>query len=69
LPNGHINFIQEFQNITGKLTIGEEETRLSGRLDGDKISFNAGGTKYAGTVSGDTISGTHTGDGAWEAAR
>ena len=69
LHNGQISFIQEFQNITGKLTLGNEDTKLTGKLDGDKISFNAGGTAYAGTVSDNTISGTRAGGGAWDASR
>ena len=69
LHNGQISFTQEFQNITGKLTLGSEDTKLSGKLDGDKISFNAGDTTYDGTVNGNTISGTRAGGGAWEASR
>ena len=50
-----ISFTQEFQNITGTMTIGKKEMRLTGKLDGNAISFTAGGTEYAGTVKGDTI--------------
>jgi SAM-dependent methyltransferase len=68
LDNGQISFIQEFQNITGTLTMGRS-MELTGKLDGDKISFTAGGTEYTGTVSGNTISGTRDGGGFWKAAR
>ncbi|MCL2000667.1 MAG: class I SAM-dependent methyltransferase [Planctomycetes bacterium] len=67
--DGQINFVQEFQKITGTLIIRGQEMRLTGNLDGDRIHFNAGGTKYAGVVSGDTISGTHAGGGSWRITR
>ena len=68
LDNGQISFKQEFQNITGTMTQNGKDVQLTGKLDGDKISFNADGTEYAGTVSGNTISGTRTG-GSWKATR
>jgi SAM-dependent methyltransferase len=69
LDNGQISFTQNFQNVTGTLTTMGTSTKLTGKLDGDKISFNVGDTEYTGTVSGNTISGTRTGGGAWKAAR
>jgi len=67
--NGQISFIQSFQNITGTLTIRGKDMELTGKLVGDKISFNAGGREYTGTVSGNMISGTHDGGGSWKATR
>ncbi|MCL2022590.1 MAG: class I SAM-dependent methyltransferase [Betaproteobacteria bacterium] len=69
LANGQIRFVQTFQNVTGTLTIKGKAMELTGKLDGDKISFNAGGTEYVGTVSGNTISGTHGGSDSWKATR
>jgi len=69
LDNGQIRIEQDFQNITGTLTISGKDQALVGKLDGDKISFNAGGTEYTGTVSGNTISGTRAGGGSWKATR
>jgi len=69
LDNGQIRIEQAFQNITGTLTISGKDQALAGKLDGDKISFNAGGTEYTGTVSGNTISGTRAGGGSWKATR
>ena len=69
LDNGQISFIQNFQNVTGTITIKGKGMKLAGRLDGDKISFNAEGTEYTGTVSGNTISGTLGGGGSWKAVR
>ena len=69
LDNGRIVLNQVFQNITGTITVNGKDTNLTGKLDGDKISFNAGGTEYTGTVSGNTISGTRAGGSTWKATR
>ncbi|MDR2244496.1 MAG: class I SAM-dependent methyltransferase [Burkholderiales bacterium] len=69
LANGQIRFVQNFQNITGTLTIKEKTTALVGKLDGNKIRFSAGDVEYVGTVSGNTISGTHGGGVSWKATR
>ena len=69
LDEGQISFAQEFQHIIGKLTTMGKDMEFSGKLDGDKISFTAGGREYTGTVSGDIISGTHDGGGSWKATR
>ena len=69
LDNGQIRFNQKFQVVTGTLTQSGKDIQITGKLDGDKISFNAGGTEYIGTVSGNTISGTRAGGGSWKASR
>jgi len=69
LDNGRIRLEQEFQNITGTITVSGKDQELTGKLDGDRISFNAGGTAYTGTVSGNTITGTRAGGSAWKASR
>ena len=69
LDGGQIKFTQTFQNISGTLTIGNAATEFSGKLNGDKISFKAGGTEYIGTVKGNTMSGTRAGGGSWKATR
>jgi len=69
LDDGRISFTQEFQHIIGTLTTMGKDMELSGKLDGDKISFTAGGREYTGTVSGNMISGTHDGGGSWKATR
>jgi len=51
------------------MAIEKKETKLTGKLVGDAISFFAGGTQYTGTVSGDTILGTRAGGSAWKAVR
>ena len=67
--NGQISLIQHFQDIAGTLTVNGKDMELAGKLEGDKISFTAGGIEYIGTVSGDTISGTHDGGGSWTSTR
>ena len=66
--DGQIRFTQKFQDINGNLTTMGKDMKLSGKLDGDKINFTAGGREYTGTVSGNMISGTHDGGGSWKAA-
>jgi len=69
IPNGTINFVQEFQNITGTITVGNKEMIIAGKLNGNNINFNAGGVEYSGTVNGDTISGMRANGVIWKAVR
>jgi len=69
LDNGQIRLNQEFQEISGTLTQNGKDQAISGKMDGDKISFTADGTEYTGTVSGNTLSGTRAGGGSWKATR
>jgi hypothetical protein len=69
IDSGQLRIEQEFQNITGTLTISGKDQAITGKLEGDSISFNAGGTEYTGTVSGNTISGTRAAGGSWKATR
>jgi hypothetical protein len=56
---------QQFQMISG--TLGS--TAVSGRLNGEEISFSAGEAKYTGRVNGTGMRGTMSGGGAWTATR
>ena len=69
LDNGEISFMQDFQNVTGVLTIEENNISLTGKIDGDKISFIAGDSEYSGIIVDDTISGTIDGGDFWKATR
>ena len=69
MAGGQIKFDQQFQEITGILTMGNVDTEITGKLNGDEVSFSAGGTDYTGKVSGNTIAGTRTGGNPWSASR
>jgi hypothetical protein len=59
-PDGPLTLTQEFQMITG--TLGT--TPVTGRLNGDQITFKAGAKEYSGKVAGDRIDGV-----GWTATR
>jgi hypothetical protein len=68
LPAGTLTLTQKFQTVTG--TLGS--TAISdGKLNGDEITFTAGGAKYTGKVNGNSMSGTMSGGsgGKWSASR
>ena len=55
LPQGELKVTQTYQNFAG--TLGS--TAISnGKLVGEKITFEAGGSRYEGTVNGNRIQGT-----------
>jgi len=58
LANSTVTISQKFQNFTG--TVGSQAIS-NGKLRGADISFDAGGVKYTGRVSGNTIAGTMSG--------
>jgi SAM-dependent methyltransferase len=63
-----LTLTQKFQKIDG--TLGSTAI-TGGKLRGDEISFSVGGTKYAGKVNGNSISGTTSGgsSGSWSATK
>ena len=71
LSQGELNLKQTFQMITGTLRNGNVTTPISGKLNGDQISFTAGGAHYTGRVNGNAIEGTVKGgsNGSWSAQR
>ena len=61
LPQGNLQLAQEFQQVTGTLSSGgASQPIVNGKLQGELITFVAGGTEYSGRVTGDTIQGTAT---------
>ena len=67
-PQGTLTIKQSFQKFTGTLASGGKNVEISdGNLRGDQITFTAGGTKYAGTVNGNTITGNAP--SGWKATR
>jgi hypothetical protein len=70
LPQGDLTLKQTYQMIAGTLKSGSNTTQITnGKLKGDQISFNAGGTQYTGHVSGNTIEGSVSTGGSWKATR
>ena len=48
---GALNLAQSFQLLTGTIVLGSEKLPISdARMDGEAISFSAGGQRYSGTV-------------------
>jgi hypothetical protein len=68
LPEGELAIKQTFQMITGTLKNGNTVTPISGKLNGDQISFMAAGTQYTGRVNGNTMEG-NAGGAKWSATR
>jgi len=70
LPQGELALKQNFQMISGTLKSGNGSTPISnGKLNGDQISFTAGGNQYTGRVSGDVIEGSSGSGDSWKASR
>jgi precorrin-6B methylase 2 len=71
LPQGELNLKQTFQMISGTLRNGNVTTPISGKLNGDQISFTAGAAQHTGRMNGNAIEGTVKGgsDGKWSATR
>jgi hypothetical protein len=71
LPQGELSLKQTFQMISGTLKNGNVITPISGKLNGDEISFTAGAAQYTGRVNGNAIDGTVKGgtNGKWAATR
>ena len=67
--DGQIKITQKFQYITGTIIMDNKVLELSGKLDGNNISFKAGATEYIGKINGNTMSGARIGGGAWSATR
>jgi SAM-dependent methyltransferase len=68
LPQGELALKQTFQMITGTLKNGNAVAQVSGKLNGDQITFTAGDTQYTGHVSGNSMEGSGAG-GQWSATR
>lgn len=67
---GTLSLKQEFQTFTGAMnTAGTTTPVTGGRLTGDSLSFDAGGTAFAGKVRGDMIEGTTASGAIWKAKR
>ena len=58
LPNGELTLSQKFQTVEGTLSMDGKATPVTGKLNGERITFSAGDAEYNGQVNGDSISGT-----------
>jgi hypothetical protein len=68
LPQGELALKQTFQIITGTLKNGNTVSQINGKLNGEQISFTAGGTTYNGRINGNAMEGT-AGGTKWSAAK
>jgi len=55
LPQGELTIKQTFQMISGTLKNGAASSQITGKLNGDQISFTAGAAQYTGRVSGNSM--------------
>ena len=73
LPNGTLTLTQDFQTVQGTLTIdGKPQPVSMGKLNGEEITFVAGGLNYTGTVKGNRMQGsvtTPSGSTNWTATK
>jgi precorrin-6B methylase 2 len=65
MPQGQLALKQEFQKVSG--TLGG--TPVTGKLNGEEITFTAGTTTYTGRVRGNTIEGKTSAGAAFTAKR
>ncbi len=63
---GELTLKQTYQMVTGTL---KSSPIANGKLNGDQISFSAGGVEYSGRVNGNSIEGVVKGGGSWKATR
>jgi SAM-dependent methyltransferase len=69
LPQGELVLKQSYQMLSGSMKSGRTNGVISGgKLNGEKISFSAGGVTYTGVVKGDSMAGESS-KGKWSATR
>jgi precorrin-6B methylase 2 len=66
MADGTLHIKQQFQNFSGMM--GTTPT-AGGKLRGAEIEFMLNGTKYTGTVNGDSMKGTTSTGQSWSATR
>ena len=70
LGDGELALKQTYQMISGSLRRGGKTVQIAnGKLDADRITFNAAGSVYIGRVSGNDMEGTISSGGNWKASR
>jgi SAM-dependent methyltransferase len=63
-PQGELSLTQTFQVVSGTMSSGGKTVPVNGKLRGEQITLNAGGTELTGKVNGDRIDGK-----GWSATR
>jgi precorrin-6B methylase 2 len=58
-PQGELTLTQAFQMVTGTLTSNGKSVAVTGKLRGEEITLDAGGTQLTGRVVGDRIDGAN----------
>ena len=70
LPQGELALKQTFQMLSGTLKSAGNATEITnGKLNGDQISFTAGGSQYTGRLNGNMMEGSLGSGGNWKATR
>jgi SAM-dependent methyltransferase len=70
LGDGELALKQTYQMVSGSLRRGGNTIQIAnGKLNGDQITFNAGGAVYSGRVNGNNMEGTISSGGNWQATR
>jgi SAM-dependent methyltransferase len=70
LGDGELTLKQSYQMISGSLKRGANTAPIAnGKLNGDQLTFTAGGTQYSAKVSGGAMEGTVGSGGGWKATR
>ena len=68
-----LNLKQEYQMLSGTLVQGNVNAIIAdAKMNGEQITFTAGGAQYSGRVTGNTIEGTFKGSdgsGKWSATK
>ena len=55
---GELRLSQEFQKVTGELTLGGKTSAVTGSLKGEEITLSIGGISHTGRVVGNRMEGT-----------
>ena len=70
LEQGELTLIQTFQMISGTFKSGGNAMQfITGRLEGNRITFTAGDGEYVGRVNGNVMEGIVSSGGNWKASR
>jgi hypothetical protein len=70
LGNGELVLEQKYQKVSGTMKSGETAAPITeGKLEGDQITFTAGGKQFKGRVNGNTIEGVGGSEPGWRATR